>query len=835
MNSQRPSGFLHAIYRWKLTTVPTAVMILLCYFIGVPAFQARQTPTAISYASTLPSAGPSSLGTPAINPAADGSMTAVEPGMPRVFHADPAQSHSPVSRERQAEVMARARAEQNYFHSNNSGAASAVAPARGLELRYTRNGMTIRPRGADAMVAPAANWSATLSTTAVGIDGSMLEAPGTASAVTISENRVSRMIARETSEWWINGESELEHGFTIATPPHPDPRALTITLAVGGNLEVARENDTIVFRNGSGRSCLNYGKLHVFDAGGRELPSSLVLQQLDTGCNVLISADLSGAAFPVTVDPVVGTQQEETLASDGLPGDEFGFASDGVGGVVAVSSPGKGSGKVYLFHENQGGAGEWDEAASVTVPAAENPVNGDRFGQSVAVFEDQATAKCYLAVGAPGHDGTGSVFVYERNQGGTDNWGFLQILQDVDLSGGDQFGTAVDGLGDTLVVGAPSHGAGAVFVFEVAGGGFSRIQKLTTPAAYSPVAGDEFGAAVAIGGDHMVIGAPGENSENGGAYLLQRGSPYAFLFRLYTDKSEPGSRFGAVVAIAVTGLLLAIGMPLDDVTFGPTLVDAGSVFIYALLATTLTWGFLGAIFGNEAGALFGSALAINYFFDLVVGARGAQSTASVVAGAVFIYLFNRLLFSYDNGSKVVPSSYIDPAMGLGASLVLLGTALFIMGPSYSGSMGAFFRFTVAATVLTYLAWQQLFWTQDQIDNHPEVTGPLADPDGDGLINLHEFAMWLIPILATPLASLGLWAADGNFHFVIQESLVSFGVILLLQYSLFLNTWYQLGAGPLAGWFAVKVLHPGIQARQLRITVSSLVVAALFIRIATQSS
>lgn len=468
----------------------------------------------------------------------------------------------------------------------------------------------------------------------------------------------------------------------------------------------------------------------------------------------------------------------------------------------------------------------------MVIPAAETPVTGDRFGQSIAVFEDESAGKSYLAVGAPQHDGTGSVFIYERNQGVPDNWGFVQILQDVDLSGGDGFGTAVDGLGNTLAIGAPNHGAGAVFIFEVSEGDFSRIQKTTTPPGHVPVAGDEFGAAVALGGDHMVIGAPGENSENGGAYLFKRSSPYAVLFRLFSDKSEAGARFGAVVAIAITGLLLAVGMPFDDVTFGPALVDAGSVFIYAFLASTLAWGFLTAMFGSAAGDLFGSALALNFFFDLAVGAPGARSTVAAIGGAVFIFLFSQLLFSYDSGSKIVPSTFIDPGAALGTSLVLLGTALFILGAAYSFAMGTLFRFTLTATVLTFLLWQQLFWNQDQIANDPK-TKFNADWDGDGLPNGLEFAMLLIPILFTPLTSLGSRLVNGNFQFDLQQSLVSIGVLLIIQYSLALNLWHALGVGPLAGSFSVKVLHPGIQAQQLRVTVSSLLVLAMFLRLSAE--
>lgn len=834
MYSQPNSGLLGALNQWNATTVPVAIMILLFHVIGISALQAqdRGTGSVHIYQADLPA--PPSLGTPGLGDGADGSMTPLQPGMPTVINTAPVPGNLAVSPERQAEVMTKARAEQHHFRAKGGGAA-AVHPGLGIDLGYNAAGMNIRPQGGDGLLAPASNWSVRFSLAEIKIDGEALEVSDETSSVVLARDRASRVVARDATEWWVNSEAGPEHGFTIESSPRPTPRNLEISLTLAGNLNAFQEDGTILFKDGDGRIRMSYGELHVEDATGRMLPSRMELHETEGDWKLSLEAELADAVFPITVDPVVGTQQEEALAGDGLPGDEFGFASDGIGDVMAVSSPGKLSGKVYLFHENQGGAGAWDEKTSVVIPVTEIPVVGDRFGQSVAVFEDEGAGKTYLAVGAPQHDGTGSVFVYERNQGAADNWGFVQILQDVELSGGDGFGTAVDGLGNTLAIGAPNHGAGAVFIFEVDAGNFSRVQKITTPPGQIPAAGDEFGAAVALGGDHMVIGAPGENSENGGAYLFKRGSPYAVLFRLFTDKSEAGARFGAVVAIAITGLLLAVGMPFDDLTFGPTLVDAGSVFIYAFLATTLAWGFLTAMFGSAAGDLFGSALALNFFFDLAVGAPGARSTASVVGGAVFIFLFSQFLFSYDAGSKIVPSSFIDPGMALGTSVVLLGRALFILGAAYSFFMGAMFRFTLAATVLTFALWQQLFWTQDQIDNRPDITGFHADPDLDGLVNGLEFAMLLIPILFTPPSALGFRLVNGNFQFEFQQSLVAVGVLLLIQYALALNLWHLLGAGPQGGNFSVKVLHSGIQAQRIRVTFSSLLVLALFMRLSVEST
>ena len=834
MLSKQSSGLLGSFHQWQLSTIPVAVALILVHTLGIPALQAQERRTATALvASPIPTALPS-LGTPGLDEEADGSMTPLQAGMPQVSHSAPLPTNLAVSPERQAEVMAKARARQHDFHLQN-GVARAIHPSLGLDLHYSAEGMTLGPREYNNLTSPTNNWSVQLSPAAVIVDTQTLDAAEEASPISIEGNRTSRLIAQGTKEWWINAENGPEHGFMIGKSPHPDPRTLNIDLSLRSQLQISRKEGSLFFKDQNERIILSYSKLLVHDADDRILASEMHLQKQENSWMLTLKADLTDAVFPITVDPVIGTQVEETLASDGVSGDEFGFASDGTGEVMAVSSPGKGSGKVYLFHENHGGTGAWDEKTSVVVPISENPVNGDRFGQSIALFEDETNGKTYLAVGAPKHNDTGSVFIYERHQGGSDNWGFLEILQDVDLNSSDLFGTAVDGLGNTLAIGAPNHGAGAVFLFEVAGESFSRNQKVTTPPGQTLANTNEFGAAVALGGDHMIIGAPGENAENGGAYLFKRSSPYAALFRLFSDKSEAGSRFGAVVAIAFTGLLLAIGMPFDDVTFGPTLVDAGSVFIYAFLATTLAWGFLTAMFGTEAGALFGSALALNFFFDLAVGAPGSTSTTSPlkVGGAVFLFLFSRFLFAYGPASKIVPSTFIDAGMALGTSLVLLGTALFILGAAYSGSMGAMFLITLAATVLTFLLWQQLFLNQNQIDNHPEVTGPMADPDGDGLVNKVEFAMFLIPVLFSSLASLALLVSDGKYQFVVQQSLVATGVLLLIQYSLLLNAWFNLSAGPLSGQFSVKVLHDGIQAQQLQITVSTILLLTLFTRVSAE--
>jgi hypothetical protein len=88
---------------------------------------------------------------------------------------------------------------------------------------------------------------------------------------------------------------------------------------------------------------------------------------------------------------------------------------------------------------------------------------------------------------------------------------------------GDGFGTAVVAFGNDILIGAPGDDslatdAGAVYLFESGTG--KLLRAFTNP---SPDAGDNFGAAIAVFGSTIVIGAPGKSIEVrdvGAAYLF---------------------------------------------------------------------------------------------------------------------------------------------------------------------------------------------------------------------------------------------------------------------------------------------------------------------------
>src|SRR6185437_7717788 len=99
----------------------------------------------------------------------------------------------------------------------------------------------------------------------------------------------------------------------------------------------------------AGREVLRYADLHVIDAAGRELPSSLEAR----GEGLAIRFDDTGAAYPVVVDPTMWAREQEIFEPDaGTSGDGFGTAIAVSGDTLLVGAPAAGpssEGVAYVF------------------------------------------------------------------------------------------------------------------------------------------------------------------------------------------------------------------------------------------------------------------------------------------------------------------------------------------------------------------------------------------------------------------------------------------------------------------------------------------------------
>jgi len=218
---------------------------------------------------------------------------------------------------------------------------------------------------------------------------------------------------------------------------------------------------------------------------------------------------------------------------------------------------------------------------------------------------------------------------------------------------GDLFGYAVAVSGDTMVVGAPfedsaatgvngdeaddssaDSGAAYVFVRDVASGAWVRQAYLK---ASNSSLNAQFGHAVAIDGDTLVVGAVSEGSlaiNSGAAYVFVRDGNGVWtqqaLFK--AGRSDSGMAFGGNVA--VSGDTVAVGAYSEDGWNGSIEVagSSGAVYVYTREGDVWTpQAFLKAP-TFEANDWFGRGLAIDGD-TLVAGAFGDDSAATGVNGS----------------------------------------------------------------------------------------------------------------------------------------------------------------------------------------------------------
>src|SRR5262249_19870802 len=138
-------------------------------------------------------------------------------------------------------------------------------------------------------------------------------------------------------------------------------------------------------------------------------------------------------------------------------------------------------------------------------------------------------------------------------------WTLQQKLTAYDGGTYDFFGTAVALDGDTLAVGAtsapiqPYSKQGSVYVFTRHGTAWTLQQKLTGVSLNG--AYDDFGSAVALDGDTLVVGAPRDpinvfDEFQGVAYIFTRsGSVWTQRAKLTPTNATAENYFGSSVAV----------------------------------------------------------------------------------------------------------------------------------------------------------------------------------------------------------------------------------------------------------------------------------------------
>jgi hypothetical protein len=202
---------------------------------------------------------------------------------------------------------------------------------------------------------------------------------------------------------------------------------------------------------------------------------------------------------------------------------------------------------------------------------------------------------------------------------------------------GAQFGNAIAISGNTMVVGAQFDGttasqAGAAFVFVTDGTTWSQQARLL---ASDGAVADKFGTSVAISGDTVVVGAFNANaplSNSGAAYVFVRsGTTWTQQQKLTASDATSDDQFG--FSAAITGDVIAIGANHADF---PGNSEAGAVYRYNRTGTTWTQvQRLNPVAQVILGDHFGDSMAISGN-RLVIGASG-DDTPQTSAGAVYVF------------------------------------------------------------------------------------------------------------------------------------------------------------------------------------------------------
>lgn len=220
----------------------------------------------------------------------------------------------------------------------------------------------------------------------------------------------------------------------------------------------------------------------------------------------------------------------------------------------------------------------------------------------------------------------------------------------------------------------------------------------------SPVANDQLGRSIALSsnGSTIAAGAPGFDftvSNRGGVGLFSRsGSSWAFDQTVVSNGTPlAGDDMGRCVAVSGNGLVMATGIPNDDIGAN---ADQGSVYVADVLSGVSGVGaaalWAGATLLTDtapnavANAQFGCPIALSYDgATLAVGAPGSASNQGHVS------VFTRSGFTYTRqavltrpGGAANEEFPSDVALAANGSTLLTGTGRV---GSFSGSATAFVR------------------------------------------------------------------------------------------------------------------------------------------------
>jgi hypothetical protein len=262
------------------------------------------------------------------------------------------------------------------------------------------------------------------------------------------------------------------------------------------------------------------------------------------------------------------TQQARIVSSDIAAGDVFGYAVsiDGDYAIVGAQSADpddlSNAGASYIFKRS---GTSWTQQAKLT---ASDAAEGDVFGRDVAIKGDYAIVGCYSGEAA---------YIFKKDTG-AETWTQKAILTASDASGTAYFGNSVSMSGDYVIVGAKSNDAnkGAAYIFKKDTGAETWTQQAKL-IANDVAENDEFGWSVSIDNGLAIVGSLNDDdgsSSSGSAYVFARdGAIWSQQVKLTASDAASNDNFGN--SVAIDGDFAVVGARGDESSTGAAYIFQG--------------------------------------------------------------------------------------------------------------------------------------------------------------------------------------------------------------------------------------------------------------------
>jgi len=337
----------------------------------------------------------------------------------------------------------------------------------------------------------------------------------------------------------------------------------------------------------------------------------------------------------------------------------------------------------------------FDDYCAKVGPVSDLAVSFDCNANGVADFVDLTSAasrdcngngvpdECDIAAGAPDCNNNGWPDSCDIRPGGQ-----TAKLHSSDGVAYQEFGYSIALEGDYAVIGVPRSGVGGrAYVFHRVGGTWIQQQQLK---AGDAAAFDQFGQAVSISGNRVLIGANGNSdagSSSGSAYIFRRdGTYWVQEAKLTAGSAQAAAQFGW--SVGLSGDYALVGAFAQD----HVATDAGSVYVFHYSGGAWTQTQQVNASDPHATDVFGWSVSVSGDYAIVGAMR--DDAPGTDSGAAYI-LFNNAgtwgQVAKLTAADAAAGDYFGYAVSMSGSRAVIGALGEDAGGADSGSAYVFYK------------------------------------------------------------------------------------------------------------------------------------------------